>query len=117
KSIPLFFLLTALAAAAVTGHGKLVVPTADGKLKYTPDANGNTIPDFSNCGYMGGGVALPEAPVKATVNFELNSSKDDTARIQAAIDDVAKLPLDQSGLRGAVLLKRGTYHICTQLKI
>jgi hypothetical protein len=32
-------------------------------------------------------------------------------QIQAAIDEVALLPLDQQGFRGAILLKAGTYKI------
>jgi hypothetical protein len=49
-------------------------------------------------------------PVKATLSAVANS-KDDTQRVQKAIDDVAKMPLGEDGFRGAVLLKRGTYRI------
>jgi hypothetical protein len=65
---------------------------------------------------MGGGVAFPDVPVKATVRPE-KDSKDDTRRIQEAIDAVAKMPADARGLRGAVLLTKGSYRIAGQLKI
>ena len=97
-------------------RSKLVFPGPDGKLQYAPMANGDTIPDFSNCGYMGGGVALPDVAVRVTLKPE-EASKDDTRRIQEAIDAVAKMPADVHGVRGAVLLKKGTYHIGGQLKI
>jgi hypothetical protein len=116
--------VTAIALAAAVekspkrGQSKLVFSGPDGKLKYEPDENGNTVPDFSNCGYMGGGVAIPDAPVKVTLEpMATNREADDTARIQKAIDDVSTMPLVKSGLRGAVLLKRGTYRINGQLKI
>jgi hypothetical protein len=86
----------------------LVHPGPDGKLVYVPDAQGNVIPDFSNCGYMGGGVPIPDVPVKATVE---PAEGDCGPRIQAAIDQVSALPLDANGFRGAVLLKRGRYAI------
>jgi hypothetical protein len=101
-------------AAAQTS--KLVSPRPDGKLQYTPAPNGDTLPDFSNCGYMGGGVAIPDVPVKATLQPDANA-RDDTARLQAAIDELAKSPVDARGLRGAILLARGTYRIGGQLKI
>jgi hypothetical protein len=92
----------------------LVHPGPDGRLVYVPDELGNTIPDFSNCGYKGGGVPIPDVPVKATV---APSEGDCGPRIQAAIDEVSALPLDANGLRGAVLLKRGRYAITGTLTI
>src|SRR5262249_21280597 len=63
----------------------------DGKLHYEADARGNRIPDFSHCGYLGGGVALPDAPVRAVV---APAKGDNGPRIQAAIDYVSQLPAD-----------------------
>lgn len=103
---------TALAAEG----SKLVFPGDGGKLQYASAENGDTIPDFSNCGYMGGGVAIPDAAVKVTLKPQARST-DDTQRVQGAIDEVAKLPADQRGLRGAVLLTKGTYRIGGQLRI
>jgi hypothetical protein len=90
----------------------LVYPGGDGKLVYVEHANtlesnnDNIIPDFSRSGYMGGGVAIPDVPVKITLNPE---SGDDRQRIQDAIDYVEGLAPDANGFRGAVLLTAGTY--------
>jgi hypothetical protein len=92
----------------------LVHPGKDGKLVYAADERGNRIPDFSHAGYGGGGIAIPDLPVKAEVK---PGDGDDGARIQAAIDQVSKLPLDKRGWRGAVLLKKGRYEIARGVSI
>jgi hypothetical protein len=95
-------------------YSKIVYPNKNGKLIYVADENGNTIPDFSNCGYKGGGVKLPDVPVKATVT----PTQDDAAKtIQAAIDKVSILPPNKNGFRGAILIKRGTYKISEPILI
>ncbi len=86
-----------------------VYPGPDGKLEYKTTAVGDHIMDFSTAGYMGGGVALPSVPVVKTV--QPSGGADDTATIQAAIDEVAAMPL-KDGFRGAVLLSPGTF-ICS----
>ena len=92
----------------------LVYPGTDGKLVYVADSLGNKIPDFSNAGYKGGGVPIPYVATKVTV-WPVKS--DNSANIQAAIDQVSSLPLDASGYRGAVLLKMGLYPLETPLSI
>jgi len=95
----------------------LVSLGADGKLHYkTYTDRGDVIPDFSRCGYGGGGVELPIVPVVVTLLPQVDST-DDTARIQAALNEVAGLPLDKNGFRGAVLLKRGRYRIASSLRM
>ncbi len=90
---------------------KLIYPGKDGKLVYKPYTNeGDILPDFSYCGYMGGGVAIPDVPVKITLEPG-DFSKDDVPRIQEAIDKVGKMPQDAKGFRGAVLLKKGRYNV------
>ena len=101
---------------AVEPVSQKVYPEADGKLVYAADEQGNTIPDFSQCGYQGGGVALPDVPVKLTLE-PVSGAEDDTARIQAALDELSGLPLDNSGFRGTLLLKKGVYPIPGTLKI
>jgi hypothetical protein len=86
----------------------LVYPGTDGKLVYIADSLGNIIPDFSNAGYKGGGVAIPYVAIRETIWPVLG---DNSGNIQAAIDRVSALPLDASGFRGAVLLKMGTYEL------
>lgn len=86
----------------------------DGKLEYTPYDNngqegenrGNVVPDYSRAGYKGGGVPIPFVEAKITVS---PSGGDDTAAIQAAIDAVGDMPMDENGFRGAVLLEPGTF--------
>ncbi len=86
----------------------------DGKMQYTPDSLGNRIPDFSYAGYMGGDKAIPMADVKVLVPV---LTGDATLRIQSALNYVAKLPIGKDGLRGAVLLEKGTYNVSGVLKI
>lgn len=86
----------------------LVYPGTDGKIVYVADSLGNTIPDFSNAGYKGGGVPIPYVAIKETIWPVLGDNADS---IQAAIDRVSALPPDDSGFRGAVLLKMGLYQL------
>lgn len=102
--------------AAEQPNSRLVATGPAGKLIYTPYTDqGDQLPDFSWCGYRGGGVALPRLPVKVTL--EPLPEGDNHKRIQSAIDTVAALPLDENGFRGAVLLKRGTYRVGSMLTI
>lgn len=94
---------------AVTKLPKRVTPppavsARNGQLNYVPDARGNRVPDFSVAGYAGGDKPIPTVPAK--LRIEANT-EDNTAAIQAAIDQVSKLPLDENGFRGAVLLPPG----------
>ncbi|WP_255314372.1 hypothetical protein [Bacillus sp. FJAT-26390] len=84
------------------------------KMIYASDYKGNRLLDFSNAGYMGGGVPLPDVPVQAVVE---PGEGDDTASIQAAIDRVEQLPVNERGFRGAVLLKRGKFEVSGTLYI
>jgi hypothetical protein len=92
--------------AAAGPQSEWVHPGPDGKLVYKTTPAGDRILDFSHAGYRGGGVALPEVPVRRTV--KPSGGADDAAVIQAAIDEVSALPL-RGGLRGAVLLAPGDY--------
>jgi hypothetical protein len=92
---------------------KWVYVGADGKLAYATLPKGERILDFSDAGYMGGGVALPAVMVARTVS---PSGHDDTSAIQAAIDAVSALSPTQ-GLRGAVLLAPGHFQVDGPLHI
>lgn len=71
-------------------------------------SNGESqIPDFSYAGFERNEKTIPELPVMVTVQ---PGDGDDGARIQAAINKVAMLPL-VNGYKGAVLLKAGTYQV------
>lgn len=98
-------------------QSKLITVNEKGKLSYhsyTP--KGDLIPDFSFCGYMGGGVAIPNVKVATSVAPSPNK-EDDTPSIQAAIDKIAKLDPDENGFRGGILLKKGIYHIASPIRI
>lgn len=101
----------------IAGKSALVATGSDGRLHYSAyTAGGDVLQDFSHCGYGGGGVALPQAKVREILQPEQGNG-DDSARIQAALGRVAKLPLGDDGLRGAVLLSRGAYRCASVLKI
>lgn len=105
------FLLPALPSSAESQEdsrpaSQWVHPNERGQLVYERLPGGDRIMDFSTAGYMGGGVAIPDVPVKQTLK---PSGDDDSAAIQAALDEVAKLPL-VDGFRGAVLLAPGEFH-------
>ncbi len=117
----LFALVTAATSAG--SEEKAVPATPDrqsvfmgemGKLVYKADAEGNTVPDFSYCGYRAGVAALPNLPVQLTLN---PGEGDDGARIQAALDQVSRLPPGPGGFRGTVLLTRGEYRIAGSISI
>ncbi|MDP5170175.1 MAG: T9SS type A sorting domain-containing protein [Bacteroidia bacterium] len=86
----------------------LVYENADGSLSYVRDTAGNVIPDFSHAGYMGGGIEIPTLLTEITIS---PIPGDNTAHIQAAIDQAALLPKDAQGRRGAILLSAGRYEI------
>ena len=92
----------------------LVYPGEDNYLVYESDDEGNRIPDFSYAGYHRGDVELPELPVELEL---APSGGDDTDMIQAALDEVGELPLDEDGHRGAVLLGPGEYTIAGTLLV
>jgi hypothetical protein len=98
-----------------TGNGPATVGYgSDGRLVYTCESNGDTLPDFSLAGYGGGGVPIPDVPVVTTLS---PVSGDDTAQIQQAIDDLAAQPLGAGGFRGAVKLNAGIYSVTNTISI
>jgi len=107
-------LLQALQVTALAQQSKWVERGSNGRLVYTPDAEGDRLPDFSDVGYRSGKVPLPNVPVVIQVD---PIAGDNTAQIQAAIDQVAAMPLGPDGFRGAVRLSKGTFDIFGQLQI
>lgn len=116
--------------AEITKHGFVPSPIAplisigpDGKLIYRPFSDkGDKLMDWSYCGYKNSGVPIPMVPVVVTLeppsdkavkagNMAYAQGKDNRPGIQAAIDRVAGMKPDADGIRGAVLLKRGTHFI------
>ncbi len=84
------------------------------QLSYVSDKDGNHIPDFSFAGYKNGDVALPNVAVVKQIS---PVAGDNTAHIQAAINEVGALPLNANGHRGALLLLPGEYRVNGVLNI
>lgn len=102
------------AAESGAAQSQWVHAGPDGKLAYKTTPRGDRIMDFSQAGYMGGGVAIPTVAAKKTL---APSGGDDAPAIQAALDEVAKMPLGARGIRGAVELAAGTFKCSATLKI
>lgn len=86
----------------------------DGHFQYIADQKGNTIPDFSHVGYHQNTKAIPQVQVVATLSA---TGDNDEAKIQEAINELAKKQPEANGIRGAILLKKGSYKIPGSLKI
>ncbi|QPH40233.1 DUF6298 domain-containing protein [Pedobacter endophyticus] len=120
KTLPILVALLFVANFSFAQNTKPVEPPKpifkgkDGKMAYTPDGQGDRIPDFSYAGYMAGEKAIPDATIKVIVPV---TTGDATLRIQSAINYVSKLPIGKDGLRGAVLLEKGTYEVAGTLKL
>ncbi|MEJ8818628.1 hypothetical protein [Lacibacter sp. H407] len=87
----------------------------NGSISYKADEKGNAIPDFSRVGFYGGDKKIPDVSIVKTVSP--TGTDNDERTIQSAVDEVAKLPLDKNGFRGAILLKKGTYKIPQSIRI
>ncbi|MFO7958148.1 MAG: hypothetical protein R6X33_13755 [Candidatus Brocadiia bacterium] len=96
------------------GSSDWVRLTPSGELAYHEDEKGNRLPDFSWVGYHAGERAIPRVPVRRTLT---PSGGDDTRAIQDALDEIGRLTVGEEGLRGALLLKSGTYRVDGQIRI
>ncbi|WP_433518070.1 hypothetical protein ACQP2T_22525 [Nonomuraea sp. CA-143628] len=105
-----------LAATGITGMTGMPSAHADswrstlayrkhGRLVYTEDADRNRVPDFSHAGYHNGERPPPRLRVVKTIR---PVEGDNTAHIQAALDEIAALPEHR---RGALLLLPGRYPV------
>ncbi len=101
-------------AGAQVATSSWVYPSASGNLIHRLDERGQSIADFSNCGYRSGTVPLPDvqreiAPARwVTVS---PGDGDDTALIQNAINTVKAMTPDANGWRGVVYLNAGEYQL------
>ena len=109
--IPLLFWFIQVAKAQ---NSTLVSLDSNGKLIYTPDAKGNIVPDFSGVGYMNSESPIPIVAIVKTVGPVVG---DNLANVQDAINQVAAMPLDENGFRGAILFTSGTYNISDSVTI
>ncbi|MEM1326712.1 MAG: T9SS type A sorting domain-containing protein [Bacteroidota bacterium] len=99
-----FFYLTVYAQQS----SRILYEADNGCLTYVTDQNHNYIPDYSYAGYRYGEEALPFVPTVKTIQ---PIAGDNTAHIQAALDEVAQMTADSNGIRGALLLEAGIYRI------
>ena len=110
----LIFLCLHNAQRVECAESKLVKPMTNGRLVMLPwNEKGDRIPDFSYCGYQNGGVKIPDVPTLVTL--EPSGAEDESARIQAALDDLGKNLEKTPGARGALLLKKGLWKVNTTL--
>ena len=105
--------IAGLCCTEVVAQPDFPISVAKGKLQYTADEQGNRILDFSQCGYRNSNAMIPDAEVVYT----LSPSANDSELIQGHIDALAKLPANEQGLRGAILLREGTYYLDEPLRI
>jgi len=114
RGAALLAIVLASAAQVVWAAGPAVRPGDDGQLIYDADERGNRIPDFSRCGYAGADRDIPDVAAVVSVT---PVDGDDTALIQAAIDEVSQRQLDEQDFRGAVQLAPGEFQVAGQLRI
>ena len=118
--LSLLMFLLFLHGAAYSAESMLAYIGSQGRLEYSFYANegetnaDNVLPDFSYCGYKGGGAAIPDVPVVLTLEPQ---EGDDTQSIQNAINTVSARTQNADGFRGAVLLKAGRYQVASTLYI
>jgi hypothetical protein len=123
------WILTSFLSIGQTTKSSLVYMGNGGRLEYKPyTKQGDTIIDYSYCGYKKSEEPIPDVPVVETLNplpGKAESEKDmaypegpdSHGQIQAALDKVAAMQADTNGFRGAVLLTKGTYYVNGELII
>ena len=100
-------------ATNVHGWNSALLTLHGSQLVYHTDNDGYVLPDFSHAGYKGADADIPLLTVVRTIS---PISGDNTAHVQAAIDAVGAMPL-VDGVRGAVLMQKGTYSVAGTIKI
>jgi len=114
KKIFILLFLSGIVLQVLIGQTTTLVSIdTNGKLTYKPDVKGTVIPDFSGVGYQNSEKPIPVVPVVKTVTAVVG---DNAANVQAAINEVAAMPL-LNGIRGAILFKAGTYEMSTTINV
>lgn len=79
-----------------------------GEITYNNDSDGYRLPDFSHAGYKNGDAPIPYVPVVKVIS---PIEGDNTYHLQQAFNSMEGFPLDNNGIRGAILLKKGLYPV------
>lgn len=109
-----------LLSGVPTGQSEWAYYGESGRLIQPLDSQGNRLPDFSTAGYLNGNAPLPNVSDEidlARVIHVAPGPGDDTALIQAAIDEVGLMPANAAGLRGVVQLSAGEFEVGGHLSI
>lgn len=86
----------------------------NGKLSIKSNERGDTLSDFSYCGYLNNQTPIPQIQTR----YELKpTGGDDTELIQRALDELASAPLDKSGWRGALALSADTFCVSGTIRV
>jgi len=108
-------------AVSETTSGSIYAYYGDSERLINPlDELGNRVADFSTAGYKYGNSPIPDVAQSITAARVVNVSPiagDNTAHIQAAIDQVEAMSLDANGFRGIVQLHAGDFPINDQVNI
>lgn len=84
------------------------------QLAFASTPNGDRIPDYSFAGFAAGS----ESPPMVAAMLRLSpSGGDDTQRIQDAIDQIAKMPANEKGLRGSLQLSPETFLVSGTIRL
>ena len=110
----IYFLLLGLNLTYAQIDSSILFHNNLNQLTYVSDKEGNHIPDFSFAGYKNGEAALPNVAVVKQISPIVG---DNTAHIQAAIDEVEARTPNDNGHRGALLLSPGEYRVSGVLTI
>lgn len=110
KALLYFTVFTSLTFLSFSSCKKTLSLEDSGKQSIfaLTDINMNKLPNFSHVGYLQGDSPLPTVKVVKTLEA---ISGDNSKAIQEAIEEVSRLPLDEKGHRGAILLKSGNYQL------
>ena len=106
-------LLFGIAAFAAEEAATRTPPAASAGAATTAPIPAKVDIDFTCAGYGGGQTRSWQ---QATFRVRPTGG-DDTALLQAALDEVAKRPADASGFRGSLLLDKGTFRVAGQLRL
>lgn len=116
--LKLFFLASSMMASfmyaqqpdTIQWQSEWVKMDKNGKLTYTSDEKGNTIPDFSRVGYRHSNVPLPSYVSTDTIYFS-DDINDYADIIQKKIDEIGNRKADANGHKGVLFLTPGNYSL------